>query len=120
VFADDCSTEQATLAIGFLQDVNASPIVRQMVEAERGVYCLDKVLATEYKVLLELIQHTLDKHQKPLREKRFYESLARGADKIFSEEQIHLLHRILIISPSVLRLHGRLDRAFEMERISEA
>jgi hypothetical protein len=105
-FADDCSTEEAALTIGLLRDVNASLFAQQMVEAESGVYCLDKALATEYRTLLEILQGTLERNQKPLSEQTFYQSLSSDSGRTFSEQQIRLLQRILAVSPSVVRLHN--------------
>jgi hypothetical protein len=105
-FTDDCSTEEAALAVGFLRDVNASLFASQMVEAESGVYTPGKGLATEYKTLLQLIERVLERCQKPVSEQSFYQSLPIDSGGTFSEEQIHLVQRILAVSPTVVRLHN--------------
>jgi len=108
-FADDCSAEEAALAVTFLQDLDApgqSLFPRYLIEAEPGVYCVEKGVAAECKVLLELIESTLQRHQKPLSEQRLYDDLASRSAEPLTSRQIAKIGRLVAVSPSVMRLRN--------------
>lgn len=107
--ADDCSTEQAALAASFLQDLDApreSLLTRHLVDPEPGVYCAEKRVAAEYKVLLELIELALQQHQKPVSEQRLCDDLAFRSGEALTTRQTALLSRLFAVSPSVMRLRN--------------
>jgi hypothetical protein len=102
-FADDCSLEEAALAITLLNDINARLFHSQLIEAEPGVYCIDTHLAAKYKALLEIIQTSLRKHQKPFSEEELHRELIRRESPVTTDQEA-LLGRIFQVSPSVMRL----------------
>lgn len=108
-FADDCSLEQAGLALSFLQDLDALDegfFGQHLVEAEPGVYCADKGLSAEYKRLLEHVQLILRRRQKPVSEQTLYEDLAVHLGRALAATETALLVRTFAVSPSVMRLHN--------------
>lgn len=104
-FADDCSTEETVLAFSFLQELCDGPLMGSMAEGEKGIRCVDKEVASEYKTLLKAVEITLEQHRKPLSEYALCESLTLGQDKL-SEHDALILHRILAVSPTVLHLNN--------------
>ena len=107
--ADDCSAEEAALAASFLQDLDApgqSVFARHLIEVEPGIYCTENGVAAECRVLLELIESTLQQHQKPLSERRLYDDLANRSAGPLTPRQVARIGRLLAISPSVMRLRN--------------
>ena len=102
--ADDCSEEQATIALELFNDIEcpAGDILRlHLLEVEPGVYCV-KSVGPRYTQLLELLESALQ--QKPVSESRLRDEILGPAGKVLTTEQLMLLQRMLSISPSVIRL----------------
>jgi hypothetical protein len=107
--ADDCSPEEAAVARSFFQDVDAPGgdlFTRHLVEAEPGVYCVDKRTAAEYDVLLELVELALQRNQKAMSEQKLYGDLAVHSGRPLTPREIALLGRLFEVSPSVMRLRN--------------
>lgn len=102
-FADDCSSEEATLGLSLLRDVNVGLFTSQLVEAEPGVYSIDLGIAREYAALLKLIERSLEECDEPLSEQQIAHKIADGPGVPKREHQ-SLVKRLLEVSPSLVRL----------------
>lgn len=105
--ADDCSDEEAALALSLLNDIASAQgglVTRCLVEAEPGIYCLSKKEAADYGAALQAIKSVLEKYQKPISEAKLRsEAAAQVHDAVHADEP-NLVNRILSASPSVTRL----------------
>jgi hypothetical protein len=105
--ADDCSQEEAALALSLLNDIAHTRegfLAGSLIEAEPGVYCLSKKVASDYSVLVQLIKSILQKHQKPISEAKLRADMVAQMYHEFPPAELRLTERILSISPSVTRL----------------
>lgn len=103
VFADDCPSDQTILGIDLLQDLS-SPLAKQFVEAESGVYSIDRGIALEYRQLLSLIEKQLIKYQRPISRQQLDSGLIEVLGRDVTEKQAPLLKRMFDVSSSVARL----------------
>jgi hypothetical protein len=112
VMADDCSQDEASLAISLLNDVAHARegfLAGSLIEVEPGVYCLSKKVASDYRVLVELMKSALQKHQKPISESRLRADMVAQMHGTFPPAESKLTERILSVSPSVTQLrNGRI------------
>jgi hypothetical protein len=106
-FADDCTLDEAMLAIGLMQDVNANLFGTHLIKVERGVYCIDKSVSRSYRELLKTLQIVLRRHQKPISEEEIHQELDGRANSA-TENQGILVARLIQVSPSVVRLRNGL------------
>lgn len=108
ILSDDCTSEQAALAVEFLQDIECPDrdlFARCLIEAEPGVFCANRRSLTSYTALLDLIEQSLQSFQKPVSEDDLLTGVKSRASDLTSDQGV-LLHRILDVSPSVLRLRN--------------
>jgi hypothetical protein len=99
--ADDCSQEQAALALSLLNDIECPTgdiLRRHLVEVEPGVYCVRKAVPPRYTLLLKLIKLALQ--TKPVPERTLRDEILGQV----GNEQLRLMERMLSISPSVIRV----------------
>jgi hypothetical protein len=107
--ADDCSDEEAALAMSFLNDVafvRGGLLTHSIVEAEPGIYCLNKKLAADYRLRLDSMVAVLNKCQKPVSEAKMWSELGRQRRDAGDANSPSLMTRILSISPSLTRLRS--------------
>jgi len=102
--ADDCSQEQAALALSLFNDIECPAgdiLARRLLEVEPGIYCA-KTVATHCTLLLKLIESALQ--EKPLSESKLRDEILGQAGSVLTTEQLKLMERMISISPSVIRL----------------
>jgi hypothetical protein len=104
-----CTEEQSGLALEFLQDVNSSVdnlLARSLVEAESGVYCVDRSTADTYQEVLRAIESILQSREKPLTEGLLLKEITSRFGDSLNAPQSRLAPRILGVSSKVSRLRN--------------
>ena len=107
--AVDCTQEQSGLALEFLRDIDPSgenPFARSLVEAESGVYCVDRDVADNYQAMFRAMQECLQSREKPLTEGFLLKQIAPRFGDSISADCTKLASRILDVSPRVARLRN--------------
>lgn len=105
--ADDCSVEEAKLALDFFKGLGASGkniLSLCFLEVEKDVYCLETKSADVYTHFLEDIRHVLDEYKRPLTEEHLWNEVTARFVSPPNPALTALFNRILAISPSFLRL----------------
>ena len=117
--AQDCSDEQALLALAFLQDIwpqEDSVLAGCLCEVEEGVFCLEEKANRDYRKTLELVVGVLEQHQKPLRQRFLVQDISSQMEGLAIPNASELLRRVLAISPSLAALQ---DGTVALSRWSE-
>jgi hypothetical protein len=104
-FADDCTDEEACLAVTLLSDTfpEQNPFTGCLIELEQDVYCGDRRVAAAYKAVLEAARRTLREGRRPLAERALCDLIV-GQTGGQLPETGKMLSRILDVSPSIIRL----------------
>lgn len=103
--ADDCSQEQAAVALSLFNDIECSRgdiLARCLLEVEPGVYCVSKTAALGYTRFLKPIELAL--RERPVSERKLRDEILGKTEKVLTTEKLRLMERMLLISPSVIRL----------------
>jgi Bacterial RNA polymerase, alpha chain C terminal domain/Sigma-70, region 4 len=104
-----CTSEEAGLAIEFLQDIDSpgdSLFARSFIEVEAEAYCLAQKAASEYKQMLTLIEASLQTHQKPMAQATLFNDVASRTGSALAGDQLQLARRILSVSSTVSLLRN--------------
>jgi hypothetical protein len=107
--ANGCSSEEAGLAVEFLQDIvgtQASLFASDLIEPEVGVYCVDETTARSYLEMLRLIEASLESREKPLTEGLLLKDITSRAGDSLTADQLTLARRVLNVSSRVSRLRN--------------
>jgi Sigma-70, region 4/Bacterial RNA polymerase, alpha chain C terminal domain len=101
--ADDCSQEQAALALSLFNQVECPGgdiLTKYVAEVEPGVYCI-KSVARRYALLLKLMKSAL--REKPVSESKLRDDILGKVGNVPKTEQLKLMERMLSLSPAVTR-----------------
>jgi hypothetical protein len=102
--ATDCSIEESSLAVQFLQEIEFAGeniFARGLRTAEPTVYCLDQDGVKEYQEMLNKMELSLQKREKPMTHDMLLNDIESRERAIFTPEQRRLAHRLIAISPSL-------------------
>jgi hypothetical protein len=115
----DCSNEQAWLALAFFQDLwpkGNNVLAECLCEVEEGVFCLEEKANRDYREVLKLVERALEQRQKPVRQCLLFQDLSTQLEGLAVPHASELLHRVLAISPSLALLQ---DGTVALSRWSE-
>jgi hypothetical protein len=122
VLAAADTTEEAGLAVEFLQDIDSpgeSLLARSLIEVEPGVYSVTEDAASNYKPVLRLVELSLQQHEKPLTENALFEEIRSRAGRDLTPGELRIESRVLSISSRVSYLPGGTVTLSEWKQFKE-